>query len=141
MRKLCVSFTSLLYALVAGRVTAEDLGDALFYFGCVREHALRPWEDEINEVEWIARDVGDDRAKEVHGQLVVALEAAQAEGRVRYRHLKDRVSYEQLNELLTANGYPALTRTVEGIPDGGAYSYPGVEHRVQALGIHLEVVR
>ncbi|KKU48815.1 hypothetical protein A3E96_03705 [Candidatus Uhrbacteria bacterium RIFCSPHIGHO2_12_FULL_46_13] len=139
MRKLFVSFTGLLQEMVNGRVTKEDLADGIFSFGCMREHALRPWEDETNEVEWIARDVGDERAKEIHAQIVEALWVAEAHGRAQYR-TDESNSYEKLNVLIVANGYPELPCSVEGLHDCGAYSYSGVEDRVRALGLELEVV-
>lgn len=140
MRKLFVSFTALLIEMAGGRVTKDHLVDGLFSFGCVRKHALCPWEDKTNEVEWIAERVGDQRAKEIHSEVLEALLAAEKDGRTSYRTLNEQTSYEKLNRLLMANGYPELPRRMEELHDGGAYSYPGIANRVKALGLELEVI-
>ena len=41
-RKLFISFTGLMYALKAGRITDDDLASGLFAFGCTRGHAITP---------------------------------------------------------------------------------------------------
>ena len=133
MRKLFCSFTSTLRLIHEEKVTDEDLNNGLFAFGCVREHAFHPENDETNEVTWL-RDATPERQQEVHTRLVAALEAAEAAGRVAWRPVDDSMSLNRVNELLTKNGFTAL----EGDPRSS--NYPALQEAVEASGQDLGVV-
>ena len=134
-RKLFVSFTSLLRELKQGTITQADLDSGLYYFGCIREHAVDPWQDDTNEVQWFFK--GDmDRGRQVHEQLKEAVLKAEQEGRIVFRSLEDYNTYEQLNALLVANGYEPLDSEMEF-----SYNYPRVEELVQEKGLALTAVR
>ena len=140
-KKLFVSFTGLLYALKSGRVSTSDLDDALFAFGCTKDHALNPGQHgEANEVEWAFRDNPKD-GKKVHATVVAALKKAQKQGRVVYRTLaQGNMTYEMLNGLLTKNGFKAIDLGKMDWANRDSYNYPTVQEQVDAQGIGLEVI-
>lgn len=138
-RKLVVSFTGLLYAIERGGITESDLDDALFYFGCTREHAMNPGANgETNELDWAVRKLDLDEAEakrqRIHGIVTRSLEKAEKDGRAAFRALNVGNSIEQLNGLLSENGFATLTDT------DGYYSYPYVEALIEVHGLPLEVV-
>lgn len=133
MRRLFVSFTSLMYGLDQGRVAADDLRDGLFAFRCSRDHALSPgsWGEYVEEI------VVD--RPDIHRQVEAALRAAEKDGRVAWRAGRN-MTYEKVSALLVACGYPPIAGE-DGRSINGPYCYPGVEDRVREAGIDLEVVR
>ncbi len=97
---------------------ANELEGALFYFGCTREFML-------------AAGVDDN----VYRTVRAAIEAAEAEGRVLWRRVGYMSYWEQLNELLEANGLP-------GFENKGTfnYTYEEVIQAVAAQGLPYRVV-
>jgi hypothetical protein len=81
--KLLASFTGTLRGIYNGEVTDQDLRTGWFMFGCTREHAVDPWRDSCNEVNWFWKNNEDGR--KAHKRLVVALMHAENEGRVLWR--------------------------------------------------------
>lgn len=136
MSKLLISFTGVLYAIHNGRLTEEDLADALFYFGCTRQHALNPGaEGEANELEWVSEDRPEQ--ERVHQILTNAILEAEKDGRIVWRAVGSPNTFEQLNALLEANGYSGLDF---GRYDQPYYKYPTVQQAVTEQGYPLEVV-
>lgn len=82
-RKLFASFTSTLREMHEGRATADDLAIGYFVFGCDREHALAPWNDDPNEIQWFWKDFELGRA--AHAVLAAHLLVAEKENRVFWR--------------------------------------------------------
>ncbi len=140
-KKLFVSFTGLLYALKSGRVTTSDLNDALFCFGCTKDHALNPGQHgEGNEVK-MAFSSNPKQGEEVHKAVVSALKKAQKEGRVTFRTLaQGNMTYEKLNKLLKKNGFPVINLGKMDWANRTSYNYPTVQEQVEAQGIGLEVI-
>jgi hypothetical protein len=109
----------------------------LFYLGCVRNHAINPWQDRTNEVLWYFKD-DQERARLVHDQIVVAITRGENEGRVNWRQPQALNSYEELNVLLERNGVGRIELRSREI--NGPYCYLGVVHRVKEAELQLEVV-
>ena len=136
MRKLFVSFTSLLALVADNKVTAEDMAEGLYFFGCTRRHAFQPGaQGETDERTW-------NRGKNAVGYPVVreALRVAEGQRRVAWRHDANyqRVDpYTALNDLLTDNGLSPIERPR---PGEWAASYPTIADAVAAKGIPLDVV-
>ena len=136
MKNLFVSFTGTLRALKEGSVTESDLDSGLFYFGCTRKHATDPTVE--NELPWFFKD--PDQRRTVHERLIEALNKGESEGRVIWRDEQSRLSYEQLNKLLEANGFTGFS-TDENRSTNGSYCYPGVADRVKESNLPLCVIR
>lgn len=141
-RKLFVSFTGLMYGIVAGEVSQTDLETGLFHFGCTREHAINPGAAG-EHVETVVRKHPD-----VHAMVVGAILLAEGEGRIAWRTREDGSGrYELLLPLLAANGY-AIGGAESLIGDWrssrqyqmGHYSYPAVRDLVEDLALDIEVV-
>jgi len=135
MKKLFVSFSSLLGAITDGTVNAEDLKNGLFFFGCRREHALQPGAaGEVDERQW---KKGSYAA--AHPTLVDALLAAEQEGRASWHNMAVRTDspWNLLDGLLTRNGFPPL----QPLSDLNAhYCYPHVRETIAERAMALEVV-
>jgi len=128
-RLLCISFTGLLRELSEGALRPEELEHALFYFGCIREHAMAPG----------ASGESDERnyfkgGHEAHAALVPILQRAEAEGRVAWRERGERSSYQTLNGLLERNGLKRLPEAPS------QYSYVGVVHDMAEANPDVRVV-
>jgi hypothetical protein len=143
-RKLFLSFTSLIRLFRDGRVSESDLDNALFYFGCVREHAMDPWKDETNEVLWAYKDEQQGRA--AHTLIAAALKKAESEGRVGFKNMGDQDNdrYRKLNDLLRANDLTPIEPR-EKFLDGdkqielfGGYTYPAVIDKIKKQGLPIE---
>jgi hypothetical protein len=132
--KLFLSFTGLLRAIVCNEVSQDELDSGLFYFGCTRSHACKPGAaGEFDE-----RTAYRENGLLAHEALLRALASAELAGRCRWHRLEEGVplpAYPLLNELLLANGVPALTFPTE-LPD---YTYCGVRDRVREMGLPVEV--
>ena len=150
---LCVSWTALLQQVRGGSIKPEQLGNALFYFGCKLEHLEQPWADDesyrnaapddkltwfaSNELTWL-NGITRYEADELHATVHAAVKKALEEGRAAFRE-DEPISYATLNEVLESCGFDQLdTGAVDS--DGGSYSYPGVQTRVEKAGLALEVV-
>lgn len=139
MKKLFISFTETLAEMAAGTITAVDFKDALFYFGCIRGHAMDPWkcpkpgsrEPTSNEVTWFYKDEATGRA--AHKILKKALRKAEREGRAVWRRLKQPNTFTQLNDLLRRN-------KVSILPDWQEYTYPTVCDAIVAARLPIELV-
>lgn len=136
MKKLFLSFSTLLREVAHDRITAEDLQHGLFMFGCTRGHALNPGaKGETDERTW-----SNGRNAVGHPTLVNALLAAEKDGRVAW--LKDETGRATqshvtvFNELMAANGLPLLKHT----EDFAHHSYPQWRERVKAEDMPLEPV-
>ena len=135
MRKLFVSFTSLMRLVTLGQVTAEDLRHGLFFFGCWREHALNPGAaGEPDERTW-----SEGRYAAAHPTIVEAVKRAESERRAAW-HNGPRIvdsPWVVLDELLRDNGFsPLKPQSVLSCH----YSYPGVRDAVTGQSLDLEVV-
>lgn len=132
--KLFLSFTGLLRAIVDNEVSQDELDAGLFYFGCTRSHAWKP----SAAGEFDERTTYRESGLIAHATLLRALERAELAGRCRWHRLEEGTplpAYPLLNELLVANGVPALTLPAE-LPD---YTYCGVRDRVRETGLPVEV--
>jgi hypothetical protein len=133
-RKLFISFTGLMYALKAGRITDDDLANGLFAFGCTRGHAITPGASNEHIEDVVVKN------PEVHQRLVKALVEAEFLGRVAWRTQEDgNMSFQLINELLVGNGEQPLNSHMEayGRDDHFPhYNYPSVKDRCP----HMEVV-
>ena len=84
MRHAYLSYTGLLFGLCLGKrqghiVSEDTMKDALFAFGCAREHLLRDIEKDLGEIEWAPGAAGSIVA---HQKIVVAVLEAEKDGRV-----------------------------------------------------------
>lgn len=135
MKKLFVSFTSLLAAITHGTVNADDLKNGLFFFGCRREHAFHPGASgETDERTW-----QKGRYAAAHPVIVDALLVAEAEGRASWHNMAVRKDspWNLLDGLLTRNGFPPL----QPLSDLSChYGYPNVKETVAERGLPLEVL-
>lgn len=132
--KFFVSFTGLLRAMSQGKVSEADLATGIFYFGCLRVHAVDPSVGEANEVTWF---FGRDpvRGHVAHQLLVEAIEAAERDGRVEWRASADaRLSLVKAAELLERHGFRLREK-----PQGD-YNYPAVAEMARDSELDLEVV-
>ncbi len=132
MRKLFVSFTGVMYAIKQGRVNEGDLANGLFIFGCTRGHAITPGA----AGEYIESVVSE--CPEVHKQLVEAITAAEADGRIRWRTLEQHTNFEMVEDLLAANGEPPLISHAQayGREDSFPhYNYPSVQDRCKSCTV------
>lgn len=132
MKKLFVSFTSLLYMVSQGKVSAEELDHGLFFFGCWREHAMDP-----------------NGSRMYHGKvdpsaqplIIEAVRKAESEGRAAWhngpKHPQRPSPWRVLNELLEANGFATLEQEPGLSWD---YGYPAVREAVAAKALSLDVV-
>jgi hypothetical protein len=106
-KRLFVSFGGLLRALYGLRVSAHQLEDALFYFSCSREYVFEVGvggEHGELPAEY-ARNPED--ALKAYEEVLDAIRKAEAESRIAW--CDQEASWEQLNQLLNANGYPPIT--------------------------------
>ncbi|WP_150126572.1 hypothetical protein [Burkholderia cenocepacia] len=106
MQKLLLSFTGTLRDVARGAISVEDLQTALFFFGCVREHAFSPGANgETDERKWF------EGAEDAHKHLVPALEYAERNGRCRWHRPVSNLRLnrmEELNWLLMSSGYAPI---------------------------------
>lgn len=104
MRKLFVSFTSLLQLVSARQVSPEDLANGLFFFGCWREHAINPGgagETDTRE--------SNPAYSGAHAIIRTAVLRAGVEGRVAWHNGKNRTRspWMRLDDLLAQHGIPS----------------------------------
>lgn len=134
MKKLFVSFTSLLREVGTGNVTPADLQQGLFLFGCRREHALEPGAaNEVDERTW-----HKGRFAAAHPVIKEAVLAAEKDGRAAWHNVPKRVdsAWRILDRMLEANGFGPL----EHRDMFSNYCYPGVRDLIAERGLDLEVV-
>ncbi len=81
-----------------------------------------------------------DAATIAHRRLTVALERAEAEGRVAWRRPNEHNTFEQLNELLTRNNLAPLQPSGPRFWDYRDYTYHGVEALAKQIGLAITVV-
>ena len=134
---LVISYGGTLRSLVRGTVTLAELAQAVFYFGCERDHffdeacAYRELETER------AVSEADLEIWRSYRELIVAAEAA---GRVGWRQAGESSSWAQLNALLESNHLPAIDPWDEDEPQMGRYNYPAVETAVRMQQLPYAVV-
>lgn len=133
MKKLFLSFSTLLREIANGRVNEEDLNQGLFMFGCTRGHAFAPGaKNETDERTW-----NNGKNAAAHPVLVNALAQAEKEGRVAWLKDEDgratRSHVTVFNELMAANHLPQLQRT-RGFAN---HSYPEWRDRIEEEGMPL----
>jgi hypothetical protein len=136
MLKLAYSYSGTLYLLKRGKVTEADLMACLIYFACTRRYALDP---ENEDLEMAFYDADPAEKERIHALIGRVILAAEKDGRIRWR--KDAntpVTYEQLNELLTKHGLPALKIS----PPQSFYYNKGVVQRAvrEQLAGKLEIL-
>lgn len=118
-----LSYSRLVGALFSGRITPDQLSDALFFFNCTRRHVEKPWRDDPNYL-----STPDDqvlthcasnslcclpritkrRASEVHRVIYAAYCQAEKDGRGGCRGDGEDPSLDALNQILTSNGFRAV---------------------------------
>lgn len=140
IRYLFLSFTGILRPIMNGALSSADVHAGLFYFGCVRDHAMNPWGKinnrvVLNELVFVTSDEAEQRR--IHRTIVSALLIAEKSGRAVYRQLKEPMSYEVLNELLDKNGFQTLRFDQYSQPH---YNYQTVEAAALEQGLPLKVV-
>lgn len=145
MRRLFVSFTGLLYGLQRNAVSQADLDNGVFYFACTRDHAVKPWESDYNELNIFEREDGSldgDAAATAHRLVIAAVTKAEREGRIAWRpNAETPNNFRQLNDLLAANGFATIMSDDEIRRGAGEYTTRKVLDRVAHAGLALEVVR
>ena len=133
-RKLFISFTGLMYALKAGRITDDDLANGLFAFGCTRGHAITPGASNEHVEDVVVQN------PEVHQRLVKAIGEAEFLCRVVWRTQEEgNMSFQRINELLVGNCLQPLNSHKEAYGQEDHfphYNYPSVKDRCP----HMEVV-
>ena len=104
MKKLLVSFTSLIILMERGSISYEDLDDALFCFNCPREHLFNP---KAEELYW--GETYEGRLA-IQSLIAKATKKAENEGRCgEWREAREiRTTYEKLNSLLEKNGFKPI---------------------------------
>lgn len=135
MKKLFVSFTSLLREVTEGRVTPDDLKQGLFFFGCRREHALNPGaKGEVDERTW-----HQGRYAKAHPVIVAAVVEAERDGRAAWHNVPRRIDspWRVLNNLLYANGFERLDTTHNLLCH---YGYHNVRDAAAQQGLQVDVV-
>ncbi len=142
-RKLFISFSSLLYAVKAGRVQPKDLEDGIFYFGCTKEHLWRKDAAENSDVRMafcmdggLKKRKNKREAERIYNIIRDAVFEAEKEGRATFRDITEMNRYSRLNRLLEQNGID--TSSVKHLEPGelcleGQYSYPEVEEKYGGL--------
>jgi hypothetical protein len=134
MKKLFVSFSSLLREVGTGSVTPADLQQGLFFFGCMREHALDPGAaGEADERAW-----NKGKFAVAYPLIKAALLEAEKDGRAAWHKVRKPVdgAWRVLDNLLGANGFSPLQHRDYYTN----YCYPGVRDLVAERGLALEVV-
>jgi hypothetical protein len=136
MKKLFLSFSTLLSHIADGKVTQDELDTGLFLFGCVRSHALQPGaQGETDERTW-----NKGKNAQGHPTLVTALLKAEEEGRAGWIRPESGVRKEPfavLNALLEKQGLPSVPQEPG---DSTHHSYPLMADRIAAAGLPLQVV-
>ncbi len=151
-RKFFISFTGTITAIIAGRITPEDLADGLFVFGCLRSQffELQPCPPHPS----IVRE-----NPTIHRQLIDAVRWAETENRVCWRDEDDRDAYSwerRINQLLREHGFPDVLRQPPAefqrpescsaflcLVPGAAYISPGfanVEQAFRSAKLPFEVI-
>ena len=152
MRKLIVSYTGLLHAIKAGKLTEADLANALFHFGCARSHAMdfegkhegsEQFTNEARAFVWY--EEGEVIARAKHTEFVAMIEKAESEGRVLWREPGEQQTYSKLSGFLAQHGFDDVIGGTKPNGYGGSnydfdYSYHGVMERATQAGLQLEVV-
>lgn len=122
MKKLFLSYSSLLRQVYLGKVTAEDLSNGFFMFGCTRGHAFNPGAaGETDERQW---NNGQNAVS--HPVIIDALVKAEQDGRAGWMRPDAKVrrdAFEVLNEMLTKHQMEPLEPSND--PDWN-YCYPGM---------------
>jgi hypothetical protein len=136
VKKLFMSFSTLLRLIADGQVTQEELDTGFFMFGCTRGHALEPGaQGETDERTW-------NKGKNANGYptLLAALLKAEEDGRAGWIRLETKVPrnpFAILNEMLVKHGITPLEHQ-DG--EGSHYSYPMLAERIAAAGLPLQPV-
>jgi hypothetical protein len=108
MQPLVLSWSGLLAQIYSGDVAIADLGNALFYFGCTRDHVfVNGVGGEDGEMQRAYAE-NPQRCNQIYRTLLDVILAAEADGRVVWRQLGQSNSYRQLNELLSSRGLPPV---------------------------------
>lgn len=113
MRHLVLSYTRLISQVQRGILTEDNLENALFHFGCSREHVFRPTNKELE----VACEDFHERAL-IYRKIIKAMLSAEAEGRVHYGAGQHENSYESLNAFLEMHDYPTVDFSVDPDSDG-----------------------
>jgi len=122
-KKLYVSFTNLVKRMQNEEVTPEDLEEALFYFRCAKIHLEKPIRGNremrlyfnLRSQEEVNGEKPPNYKEDLEGAIIVydaiktAVSLAETEGRAVFRELEGMNTFEQLNQLLEANGIDVST--------------------------------
>ena len=137
------SFTSALFGLQRGEVTQEQLDTGLFFFGCSRGHAANPGAlGEYSELRSVVRNVGEEKANEIHQQLWAAIVKAESEDRAVWSatsHCQDR--WQSLFDLVNTHTDVTVSHEFaeEAVDfyDHNLYCYPSVCDIFRPLGFKV----
>ncbi len=147
MKDLYISFTHLIGNVKSKNLTSDDLNDALFYLGCIKDHlegSVRDNSDMCDAYNLASQAELDDGCIDVddadlegavatYTMIQGAVRKAETEGRAVFRPSMDhRNSFRQLNGLLQANGID--TSLVDHLAESNAsYSYRAVVENYSSL--------
>lgn len=138
MRKLFLSFSALLPAIVSGQISQEDLDNGFFMFGCHRTHALDPG----SKGERDERQGNNGTNAKAHPTLVKALLTAELEHRCAWMNGPNQPRqnpFVAINLMLMTAGLPAMPLPEEATH--AHYSYPGIEDYLREVQVPLIVIR
>lgn len=100
--KIFRSFTTTLRLILNAEVSSQELQTGFFSFGCVRDYALNPDDNDRNPVKQL--QAPPERQLAIHAQLVTAVQAAEADGRAAWRGDNRFVTLGQINQMLQHKG-------------------------------------
>lgn len=133
---LVLSFSGMLWKMMSGKLTLDDISGAVFYFGCMREHALDgcSWGQEVLAREF---EQGNRAYNLIRPEITRAAEA----GRVAWREMHKPNTWEDLNQLLSNNGLPVIEPPNDhGWVLSDHYCYPAVTAIVQEQKLPYQVI-
>lgn len=139
MRKIFLSFSVLLSDIELGVITLNDLEDdsepPLFYFSCARELVIN-FKEHLDDIFFRS---SIDEITIILSRIRDILLVAEKEGRVEWRHLYGKASFEQLNLLLERNGY-AIINIAEIPRSWKNYTAKRAAIRIKKEGIRLNTM-
>ena len=120
-RYLFLSFQGCIKGLAHGKITEDDLRQALFAFDCPEIWAYCPPQGTLTYYTGITNE---DRLRVLHFRLLEHLKVAEYQGRCAYRGQREHDTWVQMRAFLERNGFPGLP-----VPDndGWAHAYVSAE--------------
>lgn len=106
---ICLSFSGLLREMGRGTVTADDLAEAIFYMGCLRERVFDYDKSGGFELKYQLLGLVESEKRAILQKVQDAVANAEAHHRVAWREsVNQRNNWDQLNQLLEENDLPQL---------------------------------